>query len=127
MKNEIEGKIEENSKLKLKLNDIKDFDDQNVYNDLKNSGPEIVLGNNKFVGSVLPQKKENQDFKSSRNRNLKRNIRSAQDNRKKFLPKSVIKAIDKEKNEKEDKNSLPDIKNKKLTGKGIYDSNLNKE
>ena len=127
MKNEIEGKIEENSKLKLKLNDIKDFDDQNVYNDLKNSGPEIVLGNNKFVGSVLPQKKENQDFKSSRNRNIKRNIRSAQDNRKKFLPKSVIKAIDKEKNEKEDKNSLPEIKNKKFTGKGIYDSNLNKE
>ena len=125
MKNEIEGKIEETSK--LKLNDIKDFDDQNVYNDLKNSGPEIVLGNNKFVGSVLPQKKENQDFKSSRNRNVKRNIRSAQDNRKKFLPKSVIKAIDKEKNEKEDKNNLPEIKNKKLTGKGIYDSNLNKE
>ena len=72
MKNEIEGKIEETSK--LKLNDIKDFDDQNVYNDLKNSGPEIVLGNNKFVGSVLPQKKENQDFKSSRNRNtIKKN------------------------------------------------------
>ena len=120
IKSEFDGKIEEN--LKFKIDDIKENNDQTLYNALKSGGPEVFLGNMNKIGAVKPERREGYN-KSARNRFVKRNIQSATQRQKKFLPKSIIKAIDKMNQEDKNEIVLPDIQNKKMTGKGIYDSN----
>ena len=120
IKSEFDGKIEEN--LKFKIDDIKENNDQSLYNALKSGGPEVFLGNMNKVETIKPERREGYN-KSARNRNVKRNIQSATQRQKKFLPKSIIKAIDKMNQEDKNEIVLPDIQYKKMTGKGIYDSN----
>ncbi len=120
IKSEVNGKVEEN--LKFKIDDIKENNDQSLYNALKSGGPEVFLGNMNKIETVKPERREG-FTKSARNRNVKRNIQSATQRQKKFLPKSIIKAIDKMNQEDKNEIVLPDIKQKKMTGKGIYDSN----
>ena len=120
IKSDFDDKIEEN--LKFKIDDIKENNDQSLYNALKSGGPEVFLGNMNKIGAVKPERREGYN-KSARNRFVKRNIQSATQRQKKFLPKSIIKAIDKMNQEDKNEFILPDINNKKKTGKGIYDSN----
>ena len=108
--------------MKFKIDDIKENNDQTLYNALKSGGPEVFLGNMNKIGAVKPERREGYN-KSARNRFVKRNIQSATQRQKKFLPKSIIKAIDKMNQEDKNEFILPDINNKKKTGKGIYDSN----
>ena len=108
--------------MKFKIDDIKENNDQTLYNALKSGGPEVFLGNMNKIGAVKPERREGYN-KSARNRNVKRNIQSATQRQKKFLPKSIIKAIDKMNQEDKNEIVLPDIQYKKMTGKGIYDSN----